>query len=205
MSGPTEPGSPPPEVPEEFAAAYREAYERALAAQTEGSQHREDPSRRTGRGSTTTDRRSRCPDDAARSSVGTHRTESYDDEPTGVEKRHATRPWFVPLLLTLLALLLILGAYAVGRDVRRQGERRRRPSSDPGVVLSESGSGQGATSRSRRRQPGEGAWDGKVSRIEDVTAKATLHLAAGLDAAGAQVTYEAAQPHRRGRRHDLAL
>ena len=43
MSGSTNPGSPPPEVPEEFAAAYREAYERALAAQTAGAQHRDDP------------------------------------------------------------------------------------------------------------------------------------------------------------------
>ena len=43
MSGTTNPGSPPPEVPEEFAAAYRDAYERALAAQTAGAQHRDDP------------------------------------------------------------------------------------------------------------------------------------------------------------------
>ena len=43
MSGPTTPGSPPPEVPEEFAAAYRAAYEQALAAQTGGAQHRDLP------------------------------------------------------------------------------------------------------------------------------------------------------------------
>ena len=34
-------GSTPPEVPEEFAATYRAAYERAMAAQSDGPRHRE--------------------------------------------------------------------------------------------------------------------------------------------------------------------
>jgi len=32
MTSPEHPGAPPPEVPEEFAAAYRAAYQRALEA-----------------------------------------------------------------------------------------------------------------------------------------------------------------------------
>ena len=43
VSGPTPPGSLPPEVPEEFAAAYRAAYERALAAQSEGPPDEAEP------------------------------------------------------------------------------------------------------------------------------------------------------------------
>lgn len=104
MSGQNPTDAPPPEVPEEFAAAYRAAYEQALAAQTAGPQHREE------RGEDDELPRRRGP-----LRVGTHRTsEVYDDSPTWFERvRDST--WFVPILLALLAALLVLGAYAVGR------------------------------------------------------------------------------------------
>lgn len=116
MSGPPPSDTPdapqglPPEVPEEFAAAYRAAYERALRAQTEGSQHRAEPEEAPGDPVDADD----LPARRGRLVVGTHRTETYDEEPTFLE-RVTESPWLVPLLLTLLALLLILGAYAVGR------------------------------------------------------------------------------------------
>ena len=183
MSDQTPPGSLPPEVPEEFAAAYRAAYERALAAQSEGSQHR-------GESEGEVDDADDLPERRGRLVVGTHRTESYDGEPTVVEKL-TDSPWFVPLLLTLLALLLILGAYAVGRSFAGKVNDDADSSSDPGVVLSEKGSGN-ARQPVSSQAPGEGAWDGKVKRIRDVKAKASCTSPQGLDAAGAEVSYEAA-------------
>lgn len=181
MSGSTPPGPLPPEVPEEFAAAYRAAYERALAAQSEGapasSAWDDEPA-------DTDD----LPERRGRLVVGTHRTESYDGEPTAFEKL-TDSPWFVPLLLTLLALLLILGAYAVGRSFADSVSGDTDSGSDPGVVLSEKGSGK---TRQSTQAPGEGAWDGKVKRIKDIKAKASCTSPPGLDASGEEISYEAA-------------
>jgi hypothetical protein len=122
VSGPTNPDSPPPEVPEEFAAAYWAAYERALAAQSGGPQRREDPPEER---EPETPRRSR---------------EGVDDSPTWFEEV-LDSGWFVPLLLGVLALLLILGAYAVGRSFAGQVAGDASPDSEPSVVLGEGGSG----------------------------------------------------------------
>jgi hypothetical protein len=111
VSGPTPPGPLPPEVPEEFAAAYRAAYQRALEAQTDGSTHRAAPEPEP---QVVENADEELPQRQGRLVVGTHRTEVYDDDSTAFE-RLTDSPWFVPVLLTLLALLLILGAYAVGR------------------------------------------------------------------------------------------
>ena len=141
MSGTTPPGSPPPEVPEEFAAAYRAAYERALAAQSSGPQHRDNPTPPD-----EVEEEADDYDDAAERAlprrrgplrVGTHRTAQKDDGngPSWFEDlRDST--WFVPLLLALLALLLILGAYAVGRSFSAQvdGDRSSRPANSSVAV-----------------------------------------------------------------------
>ena len=152
MSGnaPEDPSTPvPPEVPDEFADAYRAAYERALAAQSDVSPHRSAASY-DGSDDQEPDR---LPRRVAPLRVGTHRTRadtpqprqaapeqepSRDlepprrrsgsvlppatpaqelddlDEPTAFERVRDSR-WFVPVLLLLLAVLLVVGAYAVGR------------------------------------------------------------------------------------------
>ncbi|WP_155918230.1 hypothetical protein [Marmoricola sp. URHB0036] len=183
MSGPTPPGSLPPEVPEEFAAAYRAAYERALAAQSEGPEDEEEPST----DSSDTDE---LPLRRGRLVVGTHRTETYDDEPTMVEKV-TDSPWFVPVLLAMLALLLVLGAYAVGRAFAGKVNSDDKPSSEPSVVMSEGGKNQ-AQQPVSTQAPGKGAWDGKVERVGGVRAKATCTSPPGQDASGAKVSYAAA-------------
>ena len=158
MSGPTNPGSPPPEVPEEFAAAYRAAYERALAAQTVG-QHRDDPEppdeTLAEEYEDTETVEQPLPRRSGPMRVGTHREpEEYDDDnPTWFENiRDST--WFVPLLLALLALLLILGAYAVGRGFA--GQVDESPNKDV-VVDSPDGEIQPFTNQ----KPGKGAWTGQ--------------------------------------------
>ena len=185
VSDPNTPGSPPPEVPEEFAAAYRAAYEQALAAQTVGAQHRDES------------------DDAAEADldeadlpvrrgpirVGTHRTEEvYDDEaPTWFERIRDSQ-WFVPLLLALLALLLILGAYAVGRRFAGEVAGDNEPGAEPSVVIGE-GETEGAQPVTNQK-PGKGAWDGKVVRIGNVKAAAGCTSKAGVDASGEKVAYD---------------
>ena len=139
----------PPEVPDEFAEAYRAAYERALAAQSDVAPHRS-ASSYDGRDEQKPDR---LPRRVAPLRVGTHRTRAVThrpqqpapepepsrdpepprrrqgsvlpppaspreaddlDEPTAYERVRDSR-WFVPVLLLLLAALLVIGAYAVGR------------------------------------------------------------------------------------------
>jgi hypothetical protein len=147
VSGPTNPGSPPPEVPEEFAAAYRAAYEQALAAQTVRAQHRDDsePGDSTDQAGEDSWDDAELPVRRGPIRVGTHRTEyEYaDDTPTWFERTRDSQ-WFVPLLLALLALLLILGAYAVGRRFAGQVAGDATPNAQPIVVI-----GQGGTRGSR--------------------------------------------------------
>ncbi|MCW2761832.1 MAG: hypothetical protein JWR85_2033 [Marmoricola sp.] len=203
MSGSTPPGSPPPEVPEEFAAAYRAAYEQALAAQTGGPQHRVD------REPDEPEPDEPEPDDEADDAddgegaweddeelprrrgpliVGTHRSEQgYSDDPTWFERvRDST--WFVPILLAMLAMLLVLGAYAVGRRFAGQvGDES--PSAEPSLVIG--AGGKTAKQLVTNQRPGEGAWDGKVVRIANVRAKVGCTSRSGLDASGERVTYVA--------------
>ena len=106
MSGPLPPDSPPPEVPEEFADAYRAAYRRALAAQSQHEgpgQHVDPETDETG-----------LPRRRSALRVGTHRPPPPTGTATWFERVRDSR-WFVPLLLLLLALLLVVGAYTLGR------------------------------------------------------------------------------------------
>jgi hypothetical protein len=174
-------------VPEEFAAAYRAAYERALAAQTAG-QHRDDPEppdeTLAEEFEDTETVEQPLPRRSGPLRVGTHRqpVEYDDDNPTWFENvRDST--WFVPLLLALLALLLIIGAYAVGRGFAGQVEES--PQNDV-VVDSPDGEIQPFTNQ----KPGEGAWTGKVTRVEDVRAQVACTGKPGKEANGDPVSYE---------------
>ena len=63
-----------------------------------------------------------------------------DDDPTWFE-RLTDSPWFVPVLLLLLGLLLILGAYAIGRAFADRVGEDAGADSEPSVVMSEGGTG----------------------------------------------------------------
>ena len=199
VSGPTNPGSPPPEVPEEFAAAYRAAYERALAAQTGGPQHRDDPEpepdEKSGDDGHMDGDTLETPLPRRRGPllIGTHRSEEeydeVDDTPTWFERvRDST--WFVPLLLALLALLLILGAYAVGRRFAGEVQGDSSPGAEPSVVIEEGDAG-GPKQPVTNQEPGPGAWDGKVTPLSDIEATVGCTADPGLDASGDPVSYDA--------------
>ena len=94
------------------------------------------------------------------------RMRTYDDRPTWFEGVSEST-WFVPLLLALLALLLILGAYALGRELA--GRVDQSPRAD-GLCGGKRGR---EVQPFTDQKPGKGAWKGKVTRIEDVQAKVT--------------------------------
>jgi hypothetical protein len=194
VSGPTPPGSPPPEVPEEFEAAYRAAYERALADQREGPRHQVEPE----------DGTDELPRGRGRLVVGTHRSadrerrrQQTQQEQEWLEEDYAPSRfervrdsmWFVPVLLALLALLLILGAYAVGRQLADR-VAADEPDAEPSIVLGEGGAGGGKQPVTNQK-PAAGAWTGPVARLGGVRATASCTSKAGVDASGTKVAYDA--------------
>jgi hypothetical protein len=184
-------------VPEEFAAAYRAAYEQALAAQTDGPQHREHPPERQWQGLAAADSSGgedafdeELPRRRGPLRLGTHGIpEEYDDSPTWFEKMRDSA-WFVPILLALLAALLILGAYSVGRRFADRVGSDASPDAQPTLVTGTGGPGAGQQPVTNQ-QPGEGAWPGQVALVGGVKAKAGCTAKPAVDASGARVSYAA--------------
>ncbi len=191
MSGPTTPGSPPPEVPEEFAAAYRDAYEQALAGQVDWPKHREFPEEPAGTDPTDGDGSSELPLRRGPLRVGTHRVEEdYDGGAPSWFERIRDSQWFVPLLLALLAMLLILGAYAVGRRFTEQVTAGSGSDAEPTVVIGGGGS-RLSQHKVTNQEPDPGAWAGNVARLRGVRATAGCTSKSGVDARGETVAYDA--------------
>lgn len=253
MSGPDFPPTPPPEVPEEFAAAYQEAYERALAEQRRGEQaaagshrapghwphgHRGHPHRghdqESEQGSEDT-----APLGGAHADRGTGEDgaegigvggligepiEEPEPEPAGAADEGWTEyavpsafdtfrssRWFVPALLVLAVLVLVLGAYGVGRifatgvddaaPVAGQTDTASVPASDPSASApSASAPSAGHTGRATHRPPkpkktvhtAQAVWKGPVSAVPVASAQAGCTAPSSVDAAGDPVTYQAA-------------
>lgn len=139
MSGPEAPDSPPPEVPEEFAAAYSEAFRRALE---EGQESVERPR------------------------------------------------WLVPALLSGLALVLVIGAYGVGRllsgDDHPTANSPVHGTSSPTRDLSRS------PSTTPSQPPVPGAWSGAVTPVIAAQPTASCTSPPAVDSAGHPVRYEVA-------------
>lgn len=123
MSGPSAPGSLPPEVPEEFAAVYWAAYEAALEAQPVGPQHHEgledtdhldDTEHLDGTDLESEDTEGADVEDREDLEADTYRLKKPKDVDRAAARLRES-PSLVPLSLMLLALVLVAGAYAVGR------------------------------------------------------------------------------------------
>ena len=119
-------------MPEEFAAAYRAAYERALAEQSvplaQGEhadrRHRQPWRRRVEEPADAEQPDDEQPDDELPERtrplvIGTHRVSGddldEDDDRPGAYARVRDSWWFVPLLLLLIAVGLVVAAYVGGR------------------------------------------------------------------------------------------
>ena len=114
----------------------------------------------------------------------------YDDSPTLFE-RVRDSGWLVPSLLALLALLLILSAYVVGRAFAGRVAADGSTVEQPQVVMGERGSAlEGQPDASQTPVPG--AWDGPVTVLRNVRASSGCTEQPGQDAGGARVSYAAA-------------
>ena len=112
MSDPNRPGDVPPDLPPEYAEAYRRGYERAFQ---QASAEVDDPAPAAPRG-------------------GAHRAEPVAPAPAPLDDHFSDaepyeprdRPaWLVPALLAALVVVLLLGAYGIGRVALRQPRGRR--------------------------------------------------------------------------------
>ncbi|WP_310962207.1 NADase-type glycan-binding domain-containing protein [Nocardioides terrisoli] len=166
MSGTGDPGAPPPEVPEEFADAYRAAYEQAMGPE-------------------------RTPP------AGSHRAD-VEDVPAPAMRVRADvlrerflalreHRWLRPLLAVLVAVLLVLVAYVVGRALSG-GHSAAGPTGKQGHSKTHTkGHTSGATSSTSAK-----AWHGAVRPVTAKAAQATCTAKPGVDSGGHQVRYAVA-------------
>ena len=126
MTGDQGAGAPlPAEVPREFADAYREAYEAALAAHAElkpgtHAARRWRPSSGTRGGAEPSSSETQgvngaaVPASRSHPNAGPSQQEQDRGDSTAYERARDS-VWFVPLLLVLLLGLMLVGAYVLGR------------------------------------------------------------------------------------------
>lgn len=166
MSGPEYPDAPPPEVPEEFAATYRDAYLRALESEepfgpAPESQHPEPVPVVT-----------TTPDPAAR------------------ERKPATSwrtsRWFLPVLAAAAALMLVLAAYVVGKAFSGEDEPTAAP---PEVTRSPEPTASPEDPATSETSTSPGSWDGEVEAVSVDAISADCTATPSTDAAGRRVTY----------------
>ena len=192
MSDSETPGSPPPELPEEYRDAYNEAYRRALEADEvvrsapeagadaglgmhagPAPRHQADAAELIGEV---------APQEVV--AVGAHRPGPV------VEVDEPARPgWLVPALLGLVALLLVLAAYAVGKALSGDDASPSESSAHTQPTRSESPTRKPSHKPSRTPSEDPAAWKGDVSPVAAKTAQATCHAPASVDSAGTKVTY----------------
>jgi hypothetical protein len=176
MPGPEYPDAPPPEVPEEFAAAYREAYQRALESGLDGSAahpHAEPV--------------------IAHEPVPEHAQVVEGGSLARPLERWRASRWFLVSVVTATAAVLVAAAYAVGTTVSggddggSTGAVVPQSSRTTGPVRSGSPSKATPTRRSSAHVPN--AWDGAVRPVSIDAIAADCTAPPGTDSAGHKVTY----------------
>jgi hypothetical protein len=178
MTGPEYPEALPPEVPEEFAAAYREAYRRAL----ETGRGVDDPS----------------PDAPAPQAA---EPDAVADDPAMTPAM--TRPaaadvlarwrgsrWFVPAAVAVGAVVLVGAAYAVGTTFSGHDQPGSGGTMAPQASRTTDSPRSGsAKARPTREATAAHGWTGPVRRLGIDAIAADCTAPPGTDAAGRTVTY----------------
>jgi hypothetical protein len=173
VSDSNRPGDVPPDLPAEYAEAYRRGYERALNGE---------PS----------------PPEAPAPATGTEPTQVFDsfesvmaagtvetDEP-GDDRVPAERPaWFVPAVFAGLVVLLLVGAFGIGKLVAggMPGGAAQAGATD-GVTV------PGGASPARHQASGT-KYDGPTEAAAIGGANASCQAPSGVDSAGHEVSYAA--------------
>jgi hypothetical protein len=153
-------------VPEEFAAAYRDAYRRALESDDPFGDLPEVPAHEV-------------------VAVGTHRSED-DAPPSPLQVWRSTR-WFRPVAIAVGAVVLVSAAYAVGRALSGDDEPGAvRPSSARTTDAPSGSAGKPSTSVP---STSPGSWDGPVAAVSVDAVSADCTAPPSNDSAGHRVTY----------------
>jgi hypothetical protein len=174
MSGTEYPDAPPPEVPEEFAAAYRDAYRRALEADASPAE------------GLSVDLPEVPPQEVVL--VGTHRS-GHEPAPTPLVSRWRATRWFLPAVIAASALVLVVAAYAVGMAFSGDDEPGAvRPSAAHTTPPDGSGS---PSSKPSHAEPSTvpGSFDGPVNAVSVDAISADCTAPASNDSSGKRVTY----------------
>jgi hypothetical protein len=174
MPGTDHPDAPPPEVPEEFAAAYRDAYRRALGA---------DPVPEDG---LAVDLPEVPPQEVVL--VGTHRSADEPAPAPRVSHWRAT-PWFMPAVIAASALVLVVAAYAVGRAFSGGDEPGTARPSAAHTSPPEGAGSPGAKPSHAEPSIVPGSFDGPVAAVSVDAISADCTAPASNDSSGKRVTY----------------
>jgi hypothetical protein len=172
MTGSDYSDAPPPEVPEEFAAAYREAYRRALEA------GQVDP---VGPDTPPIERLAPEPRQTTR--------------PTAIDlvARWRASRWFVPVAVAVAATLLVGAAYAVGTTFSDDGSAPAAEGTMSPQASRTTDSPRTATPRKERptrEATAPHGWTGPVSSVGVDAIAADCTAPPSSDAAGHAVSYE---------------
>ncbi|HEX2894777.1 MAG TPA: hypothetical protein VHO29_12325 [Marmoricola sp.] len=178
--------APPPEVPEEFAAAYREAYLRALQS---GDVPQDQPGPHEHPAQHDQPAAGGVPDElTARLPVGD--VEPPADRRSPFERWRASR-WFLVSVVTAAAAVLVAGAYAVGSTVAGGGRHQ-----DAGTAVQQSSRATHATRSPSKATPTKAskahvpnAWTGPVQPVSIDAIAADCTAPPAKDAAGHTVDY----------------
>lgn len=181
MPGSEFPDAPPPEVPEEFAAAYREAYQRALATGFDAGLADEvvGPGGPAAPLVEHTQVVARLPGEVV-------------PEGSPLARWRASR-WFLVSVVTAAAAVLVAAAYAVGTTVSSSDDNGStgavvpQSSRTTGPGHSRSPSKAAPTRRSTAHVPN--AWEGSVQPVSIDAISADCTEPPATDSAGNKVTY----------------
>jgi hypothetical protein len=199
MSGPHE---PPPEVPDEFAAAYRAAYEEAMRASAPTGSHRAagadaepggpggpgEPAGSTGRAAPGTSAAERWR--AVRSAAGERWAATAQATAAAVGGWRRQR-WFLPVLGGVGAVLLVVAAYLLGRAFSDDGTGAAGPRTDASGRAVYAGDSSTGSPGSPAVSTGK-AWRGDVEPVTPTRVRASCTAPASVDSGGARVSYRAA-------------
>lgn len=165
----------PPDLPPEYAEAYRRGYARAFADTDAAAEppvdHEPEPTTRL------------------ESLAAAFEPVPYDDPQARPVHRSATgeerRRLFAPVTLAALAVLLILGAYGLGRVFASQVGSGETSPDRASVVLGEGGAGEGGSGATQDRR-----YDGPLEVAGIRGATASCQSDSSVDAAGHPVGYQ---------------
>jgi hypothetical protein len=173
MPAPETPDTPPPEVPEEFAAAYREAYRRALES---------------GSGQPDEDLVAALPDVSREALLhaGSHRS-ADEHVANGTSGWRSTR-WFLPVVVAGAGVALVLAAYALGKAL---GDGDEGPdAAQPSAGRTSQGPSSGPEDPPEAAPSvAPGGWGGAVTPVSVDAVSTDCTAPPSRDSAGRTVTY----------------